>query len=307
MAVLLPALLLGLTACGGDDGEDDEGVSRLDAVSISGDPGTAPEVSWKDRMSAGKVEVEVLVEGDGPEVKTGEDVQANIWVGNGYSQQETWSTYAEGGAQSLTVDEEQLAPVFVEALEGHPRGSRVAVTASAEEAFGETGNPGLGIGNKDAVLLVVDIADQALAAPQGAKQKAPAWAPKITTNRKGLVSGLDFAGTPEPSDKLRTAYLVKGEGAKVAKGQSVTVDYLGQVYGAKKPFDQSYGKKPMTTQIGVGAVVPGWDQGLVGVPVGSRVLLAIPPKLGYGEKGQKDAGIKGTDTLYFVVDVLGAI
>jgi peptidylprolyl isomerase len=52
--------------------------------------------------------------------------------------------------------------------------------------------------------------------------------------------------------------------------------------------------------------VPGWDQGLVGEKVGSRVILEIPPALGYGKQGNEQAGIKGTDTLFFVVDILGA-
>ena len=84
------------------------------------------------------------------------------------------------------------------------------------------------------------------------------------------------------------------------------VDYLGQVYDGDKPFDESYTKDPFSTGIGIGAVVKGWDDGLVGQTVGSRVILAIPPNLGYGEAGNPDAGIAGTDTLYFVVDILGA-
>ena len=54
-------------------------------------------------------------------------------------------------------------------------------------------------------------------------------------------------------------------------------------------------------------IIPGWDKGLVGVPVGSRVMLVIPPKDGYGSAGASSAGIKGTDTLVFVVDVLDAV
>ena len=53
-------------------------------------------------------------------------------------------------------------------------------------------------------------------------------------------------------------------------------------------------------------VIPGWDKGLVGQTVGSRVMLVIPPADGYGKTGNSQAGIKGTDTLVFVVDVLGA-
>ena len=95
--------------------------------------------------------------------------------------------------------------------------------------------------------------------------------------------------------------------ARVVKsGQSITVDYLGQVYGGKKPFDESFSKEPASFAIGTGAVIPGWDKTLVGAKVGSRMLLAIPPEEGYGAAGKEDAGIKGTDTLYFVVDILSA-
>ena len=57
--------------------------------------------------------------------------------------------------------------------------------------------------------------------------------------------------------------------------------------------------------IGKGQVIPGWDEGLVGQTVGSQVLLVVPPDKGYGA-GSASAGIKGTDTLVFVVDILDA-
>ena len=63
--------------------------------------------------------------------------------------------------------------------------------------------------------------------------------------------------------------------------------------------------QPFSFQLG-GHVIPGWNKGLVGVPVGSRVMLVIPPADGYGKTGSPQAHIKGTDTLVFVVDILGA-
>ena len=93
----------------------------------------------------------------------------------------------------------------------------------------------------------------------------------------------------------------------VQKGQTIFVRYLGEVYDGKKPFDENFsGDTPATFPIGVGQVIKGWDKTLVGQHVGSRVLLEIPPKDGYGKKGKPEAGIKGTDTLYFVVDIVGA-
>jgi peptidylprolyl isomerase len=54
-------------------------------------------------------------------------------------------------------------------------------------------------------------------------------------------------------------------------------------------------------------VIPGWDTGLVGQTVGSRVMLSIPPADGYGKTGASQAGITGTDTLVFVVDIIDAL
>ena len=61
----------------------------------------------------------------------------------------------------------------------------------------------------------------------------------------------------------------------------------------------------MTFPLGVGGLIPAWDEGLVGVEKGSRVLILAPPADGYGSAGNQAAGIKGTDTLVFVVDILG--
>ncbi|WP_137294093.1 FKBP-type peptidyl-prolyl cis-trans isomerase [Nocardioides dongxiaopingii] len=130
------------------------------------------------------------------------------------------------------------------------------------------------------------------------------WAPAIETNEEGDVTGLDFSGTAEPGDELEVRVVEEGDGAEVTAGQTIQADYWGQGYGTEEPFDESYSREPFTAQIGVGQLIQGWDQGLVGVPVGSRVLLAIPPDLGYGDQDQP--GIPGGSTLYFVLDILSA-
>lgn len=125
---------------------------------------------------------------------------------------------------------------------------------------------------------------------------------------------LDADGKPtitipdrDPSSTLVVQPLVKGTGAVVTAGQTVTVHYTGVVYASNKQFDSSWdGGTPVDFAIGAGQVIAGWDEGLVGQTVGSQLLLVIPPDKGYGEAGQPDAGISGTDTLVFVVDILGA-
>lgn len=297
---------LALTSCGNDDGGDEAAAApEISNVSVSGDPGSAPEVTFDGEVKADEITSEVLTEGDGEEVASGDSVLSHIWIGNGFTKKKAYSTYDDKAPQLLTVDEKQLSKVFIEGFEGQTIGSRVLVAAPADEAFGEQGNPQLGIGNKDTVVIVIDLLSGVADGPEGAESDAPSWAPTIV-EKDDVPTGFDFKKTP-PNKKLRSATLIEGEGATVEKGQTIVVNYLGQTYGGKKPFDESYSTgQPASFPIGTGGVIKGWDQTLVGTTVGSRVVMAIPPDLGYGEQGNPQAGIKGTDTLYFVVDVLAA-
>jgi len=293
---------LSLTACGSDDGSGSEVVGGLDSVTISGDVGKAPKVTWDGQVGPDDIETEVVSEGDGDVIEAGDGALAHIWIGNGYTEDEAYSSY-ESKAPQLLVGE--ISEPFQQALEGHKVGSRVAVAATAEDAFGEGGNPQLGIGNKDGVVFVVDLMAKVGDEPSGEEREAAKWAPSLI-EADGVITGLDFADANKPSKNLLDTTLIKGDGPVVESGQTIAVNYLGQVYDAKKPFDESYSKDPTSFPIGVGQVVPGWDKALVGQAVGSRVILSIPPADGYGAKGNESAGIKGTDTLFFVVDILAA-
>ncbi len=115
------------------------------------------------------------------------------------------------------------------------------------------------------------------------------------------------APAAKPPAALVKKVLSQGTGAVVAKGSLLVADYLGQVWKGKV-FDNSYDRgQPAAFGIGIGKVIPAWDQGLVGVHAGSRVLLVVPPAKGYGAGGNSRAGIKGTDTLIFVVDVVASV
>jgi peptidylprolyl isomerase len=313
---LIPALLslgaLFLTACGADSSSadpfiDGKSYDRLDAVTISGDVGSAPEVKWKGSMKAGKVETETISEGDGEQLKGQDDVLAHLWIGNGYSQQTALSTYDDKKAELLTVNNQ--LPEFLAGIRDATIGTRLAVTASAQEAFGEAGNSQLGIANKDTVLVIIDLVSKVQDKPEGEQSAYPDWmpTPKFT---KGVITGFDFTGAPAPTDDLRRVQLIKGTGPRVKKGQTIAVRYLGQAFGGDKPFDENFGDtgtgKPTTFAIGTGAVIKGWDQGLDGVPVGSRVVLEIPPELGYGAEGSPDSGIPANATLVFMIDILAA-
>lgn len=306
--LLVPALLglclsLTLTACGDDPAPAEPATERLDAVQVSGEVGAEPEVTWNSQMTAGKVEAETLVAGDGPELKEGDQALAHLWIGNGFTQAKAFSTHDEDANAELVTVDGQLPP-FLAAIKGATIGSRIVVTSSAEDAFGAAGNSTLGIGNKDSVLVVIDLVTGIADPPSGTRPPAPPWVPPLEF-KKGVVAGFDFEGVPEPTAELQKAVLFEGDGAVVEAGGAVVVRYLGQVFGGEKPFDENFSQEePTAFGIGKGAVIKGWDKALVGAKVGTRMVIAVPPALGYGEEGNSDAGIKRTDTLYFVIDVL---
>lgn len=120
----------------------------------------------------------------------------------------------------------------------------------------------------------------------------------------GEKPAVTFPGTAAP-EGLQVQVLEPGDGPVVEAGQTIVVNYLGQVWDGAV-FDTSYDRgQPISFPIGMGMVIGGWEDGLVGRPVGSRLLLSIPPEHGYGERGVPQAGIKGGDTLVFVVDIVG--
>ncbi|WP_084678078.1 FKBP-type peptidyl-prolyl cis-trans isomerase [Actinopolymorpha alba] len=101
--------------------------------------------------------------------------------------------------------------------------------------------------------------------------------------------------------------LKQGSGAKISEGQEVVVDYVGINGRDSKEFDSSWQRgEPATFGLQQGKLINGFLTGLVGKTVGSRILVTIPPKDGYGDQGQPQAGIQGTDTLVFVIDVKDA-
>jgi peptidylprolyl isomerase len=97
---------------------------------------------------------------------------------------------------------------------------------------------------------------------------------------------------------LKVSTLIPGDGPQVQKGQTITVNYALVEYKTGQPLESSFQSgQPFTTAIGVGQVIPGWDQGIPGQKVGSRIQLDVPAALAYGPS-QGD--------LRFVVDILGA-
>src|SRR5699024_4654402 len=112
-----------------------------------------------------------------------------------------------------------------------------------------------------------------------------------------------FPDSGPPAD-LQVEVLSEGDGPMVEPGAAVLADYAGIVWGEQDTFDDSY-SRGAASLFSLSGVLPGWTAGIPEHPVGSRLLICIPPELGYGPNGgQPDAGIGAEDTIVFVVDLV---
>lgn len=314
---VVPLLLLGTAACGEDADTGSEGGSsaasgsgevdmgeEIPGLEVSGELGESPEVSLADPLENTDTVFEVITAGEGAVVEEGRPASLHMQVANGETGEKTVGTYEQGRPLTGTIAEDQIFPAVHDAIVGLPSGSRVAIATTAEDAFGEQAAQ-YGVKADEHVLFIVDVMDVPLTAPEGEKVDVPAGVPTIEENADGDVTGFNFDEASKPTDELQVIPVIEGEGEPVEAGDSVTFDYLGQIYGTETVFDESYTTAPRTFQVGAGQLIKGWDEGLVGVKTGSRVIIVAPPEFGYGKQGNPQAKIKGTDTLIFVVDVLG--
>ncbi|ABY23765.1 FKBP-type peptidyl-prolyl cis-trans isomerase [Renibacterium salmoninarum ATCC 33209] len=115
---------------------------------------------------------------------------------------------------------------------------------------------------------------------------------------------IDFPEHEVPAE-LVIQDLIPGGGAEVVRGTTVSAHYVGVALSTGEEFDSSWGRgAPLDFTVGVGQVIQGWDQGLLGMEVGGRRRLEIPAELAYGERGAGGA-IGPNEALIFVVDLVG--
>jgi peptidylprolyl isomerase len=307
---VVPLLLLGAAACGEDSGGDEaEPGGSISGLEVSGDFGSAPEVTVDEPLDLAESQSEVLAEGDGNPVVEGEQALLHLYIANGTNGDKALSTYDQGVPAAFQMTEAELFKSVVDATVGQNVGSRVVVAAPPEEAFGAEGAPQFNLTGEDDVVFVLDIMSvqptEVLDGPEGDEvTDLPDDLPTVQ-ERDDQVTGIGFDDAPkQPPKQLEVVTLVEGDGPEVREGSMVTFDYLGQVYGSEEVFDQSYNAEPRPFPVGVGGLIKAWDEALVGATRGSRLMIIAPPDMAYGEQGSPPT-IPGNSTLVFVVDVLG--
>lgn len=294
MRRLIPAIvaLFLIAACGGN------GVEDFKAIKVS--EGDAPEVS-NPEISVDDTIRRVITEGEGPEVGEGDLVIVKFLAINGRTGDEFVNSFASDEPMSLPLTDGAALDGWIKGLKGTTVGSRVLVAIPPKDGFDQA-NEQYGLERNDTMLFVFDVLRKQ-ECTDGAEDL-----PTITYGKDGPGKFTTTAKTTKADDiEIPKCHVAEeGDGALVAAGQTLTVDYQGQVYPDGKVFDSSYERgEPANFQIGVGAVIACWDEGLVGRPVGSRVILVCPSDFAYGDEDRGD-DIKGGDTLIFTVDILEA-
>ena len=269
-------------------------------IEVTGKFAAEPKVKIPtDLAPEGKRKATVPIKGDGPAAASGDTLYVQYvfyqWSKDSNDEDSSkksknkqlgssFQQAAQGQATQPLVIGKSGIKGFDQGMVGKTAGSRVVLQIPPSEGFGKEGAQ-LGVGKSDWVVFVVDI--QAVVpktpAPQGtAKKLDDKNLPKVEDQGAGKAPKVTVPDKKAP-DKLQVKPLVEGNGPALAKGDEAVVNYQGKIWKTGKEFDSSFKTgSPAKFPIGTGGTIPGFDKGLTGAKVGSRVLLVLPPSEGYG-------------------------
>lgn len=285
--------------------------TSLNDVSVTGGEakGEEPELSFPQPLAVSSTHRKIIIKGGGSPVEAGERLTVDYLGVNATDGTVFDSSYARGRRSSFVLtDSDSMIKGLIQGLTGVKVGSRVLIAVPPVDGYGVQGVPASNIGPTDTLLFVVDVHDagEVLKRAKGTKVKPKPGLPTVRLKASGEPT-LDIPSADPPASMVVQA-LVKGKGPKISSGDSVTVHYKAVIWRTGTVYHSTWRSgEPATFEVGNGRVLTGLDSGLVEQTVGSQVLIVIPPDQGYGAEGKPDAGIKGTDTLVFVVDILDAV
>ena len=302
------ASALVLTGCGEESATTPS--SALSKVTVEGDdPEKAPTVEVEAPLEVTRTESEVVSEGDGATIAEDDLVSLQAVLVNGTDGKVVANTWENSGAVGLDLSQEDLFQAFKTQIPARRSGRassspRPRRTPTATRATSRSASPRTTPSSSSSTSRRPPRSSTRRRAPRSSPKKG---LPTVTMN-EGEPATIEIPKGEKAPRKTVVQPLIEGDGPEVEKGQTVRVAYTGALWRNGEVFDSSANRPEQPWfefPVGAGQVIKGWDEGLVGQTVGSRVLLVIPPADGYGDAGQGDT-IKGDDTLVFVVDILAA-
>jgi FKBP-type peptidyl-prolyl cis-trans isomerase len=296
-AAAVLCLASAVTACGPAD--------SITLPVVAGHFGTDPVISMPAQRPPAGLVVRTISEGSGPVVRPRDyvlfDVAAKVWAGDRL----VLDTFANHQPQGLPL------PAGLPAwrhLTGQRVGSRVLEVVPPKDGFGPRGDASVNVTGTDTLVFVFDILaavpTAGHASGTAARYHPGAGLPRVTMSAHGPVVSVPPAAAP-PKTLVRRV-LIAGHGPRLVPGETVVTQFTGALWRTGAVFDSSWQHgDPQSFVLGSSQAIAGWNQGLAGQRAGSRVLLVIPPKFGYGKAGNPPT-ITGKDTLVFVIDILAA-
>jgi peptidylprolyl isomerase len=306
VAALAAAFVLGLAGCGTSPTVASPSISAgtaadvavLESIAWGTDASGVPTLTFTAPLSVTAGASRLFKDGTGAEIKAGDAVTFNYVVTSGVDGSVLYSTYDAGGApEALVLQEASLDPVVYAAFLGRKVGAQLIYGTLATDPSGATTDT-------IPIFMAITVASSAtpLARAEGTAVVPADGLPVVTLAANGAPS-VAVPATDPPAD-LVSQTLIQGSGAPVTEGQQLIVHYSGWLWDGTG-FDSSWDSgAPAIFTLSSGALIDGWVQGLVGVTVGSQVLLVVPPSLGYGDTAS--GAIPAGSTLVFVVDILAA-
>ena len=316
-AALLVPLIAGaaLAGCGSSGGKSTSGSTAAGtngAVSVSGSFNKAPTVKIPAKTASTNLAISEPIKGSGAALSSSDDVLANLEI-------YVWSGKTHKLLDSTYTSTPQVLPANIgltglaKALKGKTVGSRILAVVPPKFGYGTSGNSELGVTGKDTTVWVIDLI-KPLSPTAGAtgKQVSNGGGSLPTVSAKAGTAPTITIPKNSPPKGLVTKTLIQGSGATVKAGDTVVAQYVAVNWRTQKVFNSTWPSSsssgtPFSFALNTSDIIKGFVSGLAGAKVGSRVMLVIPPADGYGSKGNSQAGIKGTDTLVFVVDILDAL
>jgi len=278
------------------------GGEQVDSIEVSAEALTKPTVSFASPITAESIQSKVVFEGDG-NVFTGKNMIEFEFAGyNGGTGELLQETEFDGKNPAPGFFGPDSVPNFCSALVGAKEGSRIVAIFPPKDAHDGRGVESLGIGPDDSFVFIFDLSRVYLEKAEGSAVAPEAGMPAVVTTPEG-IPGITIPNTEAPSE-LRIAQLIQGAGETVKSGDNVTMHYSGFLWADGSKFDSSWDKgSPAQFVVAQGQLIDGFLSAVVGQQVGSRVVVVIPPALGYGEQGSDT--IPANSTLVFVIDILG--
>jgi peptidylprolyl isomerase len=295
LAVSAAACLL-LAGCGSESSS-----SELDRIAVRG--GDNPKLTVGKDFTSGSTETRVVTKGGGDELAEGDVVKVNYVLVNGRTGKQLDNSFTSKSPITLTLDETAM-PGFLKGLTGQQVGSRVLVAIPPKDGFDQPPAQ-LGIKADDTMVILFDIVAIVPEKAEGKARKLPANVPSIV-EKDGHPDGFKpTKKTPGKISEAKAHVVIEGEGSEVKAGQSITAQYVGQIYPDGDVFDSSW-RKGAPASFSLDQVIECWKDHIPGEKVGSRIVLVCPADTAYGDTPQEGGPIKPGDSLVFAIDLLDA-